>query len=440
MCQHFYKLKNQLHLVDEMLLYDFRLIIPTDMQGQMVNWLHESHLGIEKTLARARELFYWPGMNKMIKDRVQSCIVCEKFTRNVQKEPLTQERAKYPYHIVGMDIFEYGGRSFIAIYDSYSNYLVAIELKNKSASHVIEAVTAVFVKVGFPTIIRCDNVPFNSRQFHEFALQYNIKFQFSSPRYPQSNGLSEKAIGISKNILMRLYEAYDVQSYQYHILEYNTTPVAGMKLAPSELFFGRQIKTRIPISDTRLVRNSIAEEHVEQTINQKKERQAYYFNRTAKKQPKLKSGDLVIFKKDSKQWHYGTVVGIVNDSSYIIRDMMGKFFRRNRRHLAKTRNQDFDSSELMLEDETLTTEKMPKQAIVVPPLDLGRNIHDDVHANESFDSFHSLPSDEELDWPNETGHDSDSEVHQPLIEPSPPVVTTRSGRVVRPPKRYGFEE
>lgn len=235
---------------------------------------------------------------------------------------------------------------------------------------------------------------------------------------------------------MRLYVAYDVQSYQYHILEYNTTPVAGTGLAPSELFFGRQLKPRIPISDTRLVRNGITEEHVKEKTNEKKEKQAYYFNRTAKRQPKLKDGDLAIFKKDSKQWHYVTVVGIGNDSSYIIRDMMVKFFRCNRRHLVKTRNRDFDSSELMREDETLTTEILPKQAIVVPPLDLSLNIHDNVHADELFDSFHSLPSVEELEQPNIT--EFDSEAHQPEVDLSPPVITTRSGRVVRPPKRYGF--
>lgn len=225
-------------------------------------------------------------MNGLIKEKVKSCIVCEKFTRNVQKEPVIQEKAKYPYHIVGMHVFEYAGRYFVSVYDSYSNYLVATELKNKTASQIIESLNALFFKIGYPTVIRCDNSPFNSQLFEQFALQNNIKFQFSSPHYPQSNGLAEKGVAIAKNILKRLYEAYDVQSYQYRILECTTTPVGSMNLSHAELFFGRRLKTRISVLDSLLFRNSLDEDQVRNKIDKKKEKQAYYFNLLAKKQPK----------------------------------------------------------------------------------------------------------------------------------------------------------
>lgn len=235
--QHFHKFKAELHVEQGLLFLNHRLVIPTSLQGKLTKWLHDPHLGIEKTLARARKLYYWPGMNGHIKDVVQSCKVCEKFHRNNQKEMLTQEESpKYPFHIVAMDLFEYAGRDFVALIDSYSNYLVSIALKNKTSGHIIAEINKVFFKVGFPTVIKSDNSPFGSREFDNYASEFNIRFKFSSPHYPQSNGLAEKGVAIAKNILKRCYEANDVESYQYRILEYNTTPVASMQLSPVELF------------------------------------------------------------------------------------------------------------------------------------------------------------------------------------------------------------
>ena len=168
----------------------------------MAKWLNGPHLDIEKTLARARELYYWPGMSSSrIRGMVQSCIVCERFRMNNQKEPLMQEESpKYPFHIVAMDLFEYAGRDFVAIFDAYSNYLI-----NRTSKHIIEQINQIFFKVGFPTILKCDNSPFGSREFDNYASEFNIKFKFSSPRYPQSNGLAEKGVAIAKRQMKLRY-------------------------------------------------------------------------------------------------------------------------------------------------------------------------------------------------------------------------------------------
>ena len=156
---------------------------------------------------------------------------------------------KYPYHIVSVDLFEYASRDFMSIFDAYSNYLVAIAIKNKASSHITDKFQLIFNKIGYPSIIKSDNAPFNSSEFMKFSRDFNIQVKYSSPRYPQSNGLAERGVAIAKNILKRCYEANEVNQFQYRILEYNTTPVASMNLTPSELFFGRLIKTKLPVSD-----------------------------------------------------------------------------------------------------------------------------------------------------------------------------------------------
>lgn len=125
-CRIYHKLKSELHFENGLLFRNHKLVIPVKLQGKVVKLLHEPHLGIEKTLARARMLYFWPGMTTQIKELIASCSVCEKFKRNNQKETLMQEiNSKYPYHIASVDLFEYANRDYISIYDAYSNCLVA---------------------------------------------------------------------------------------------------------------------------------------------------------------------------------------------------------------------------------------------------------------------------------------------------------------------------
>lgn len=446
--RHFYKLRMELHVENRLLFYNHRLVVPSELQRKMSKWLHEPHLGIEKTLARARKLYYWPGMNTQIKQLVTSCTICEKFKRNMQKEALVQEEApRFPFHVVAMDLFEYAGRDFVAIIDAYSNYLIAMKLNNKTSKHIIDTIRSVFDKIGYPTRIRCDNSPFNSLEFERFATEYNIVFGYSSPRYPQSNGLAEKGVAIAKNILKRCYEANEVESYQYRVLEYNTTPIASMRLTPSELFFGRLIKTKLPISGKLLIRNDIKEDEVREKIQRKKECQKYYYDRNAKSLPTLGLGETVIFKKNGKEWNYGKIVGKVNDRSYIIRDGLGYHFRRNRRFMARTQNNGIEPSELLYEEAIGRNDQSGREEgvlVVQPGLSEATRNNFDCEVDESelpvdFGTHESFTSDE-----YETAGSNDSEAEGDVqteanIEPVNVPYHTRSGRAVRPPQRYGWD-
>lgn len=130
---------------------------------------------IEKTFARARMLYFWPGMNDQIREIVSACDVCEKFKRNQQKEELVQEKAPgYPFHMVSMDLFEYAGRDS-AIIDAYSGYLLVEHLNGKTSGHIIKKLKNKFNKVGYPTIIKCDNSPFGSAEFDNFVNDHNMR-------------------------------------------------------------------------------------------------------------------------------------------------------------------------------------------------------------------------------------------------------------------------
>ncbi|XP_058817373.1 uncharacterized protein K02A2.6-like [Topomyia yanbarensis] len=349
--QLFHKYREELHFENGLLFKDHRLVIPTGLQKTICQWLHAPHLGTEKTLSRARVQFFWPGMTNDIKEITTNCLVCEKFRRNNQKEPLVQDPSpEYPFHRVATDIYEYGGRDWLVLIDAYSGFICSDRLEDKTIRSVCKLFDRFFNCFGYPTIIRSDNVPFNSRECERYANLNNITFEFSSPRYPQSNGLAEKSVAIAKNILKRCFETGEVEQFQYRLLEYNTTPVASMQLSPSQLFFGRLVKTRLPIEESLLKRNTLDENDVQQKILKKRAIQKGYYDRNAKQLPVLKPGERVLFRKNAREWHYGSVVRDVNGRSYVIRDTFGNHFRRNRKFMTRTINNEADPSEILLED------------------------------------------------------------------------------------------
>ncbi len=65
-----------------------QLVISTAMRSSMLTLLHESHHGIEKSKARAREILFWPGMSKDIYEKVSQCATCATFRRKNQKETM----------------------------------------------------------------------------------------------------------------------------------------------------------------------------------------------------------------------------------------------------------------------------------------------------------------------------------------------------------------
>lgn len=459
MSQLFHKYRGELHFENGLLFKDHRLVIPSELQNKLCKWLHAPHLGVEKTLARARLHYFWPNMSGQIKKIVSNCSVCEQFKRNIQKEPLTQEKSpEYPFQRISIDLYEYAGHDHVAIIDSYSGYLISEKLNRKTSGHIIEVLCKIFNRVGYPSEIKCDNSPFGSMEFEKFANDANILFKFSSPRYPQSNGLAEKGVAIAKNILKRCHEAHKLDDFQYHILEYNATPIASLQMSPAQLFFGRQIKTRLPITGSQLCRGNVSETVVQEKFEKKKERQKYYYDRTARSLPTLNVGDQVIFKKSGREWNYGKIVHNVNDKSYIVIDNFMNYFRRNRRFMSKTTNNEINPSELLLEDHirnNINSENEAYTEIKIVPgkqrivsncpevIEQPMNQHVSVERNGADRSAdRSLESPTFYDARNHDSSQSSSESDSDtkcLDIPSPAAIPhrTRSGRVSRPVDRYG---
>ncbi len=78
--RQFWNFRDEITVIDGLLYKGQRLIIPKSARSEMLSKLHESHLGIEKTKQRPREILYWPNINSDIENVVFSCSICNEFT------------------------------------------------------------------------------------------------------------------------------------------------------------------------------------------------------------------------------------------------------------------------------------------------------------------------------------------------------------------------
>ena len=92
-----------------------------------------------------------------------------------------------------------------------------------------------------------NNMPYNSREMRKYAWQFGINIITTSPTYSQANGLAEKAVHIVKNSLRKECNLNE------GLMEYRNTPISNFPNSPDQMFFSRQIRTRVPVHPSVLV-------------------------------------------------------------------------------------------------------------------------------------------------------------------------------------------
>ena len=71
-----------LTVVQNVLLKDTRIVIPSSMRLEVLDKIHDAHMGINKCCERAKQAVWWPGFSKQIQDMVENCQICLKHKVN----------------------------------------------------------------------------------------------------------------------------------------------------------------------------------------------------------------------------------------------------------------------------------------------------------------------------------------------------------------------
>ena len=89
-----------------------RIMILKAARKEILKMLHFAHLGQSKTIALAKQLYYWKGMSSEIKQLIDSCEQCQTHANFQQKETIKPTYASYPMEQNSADFAEYTENDF----------------------------------------------------------------------------------------------------------------------------------------------------------------------------------------------------------------------------------------------------------------------------------------------------------------------------------------
>ena len=110
-----------LTIEDGLVLQGEALVIPPAERERTLHQLHQFHQGIMKSQLLAHGSFFWPSINKAIKEVVHQCETCTWFQSQNAAAPLTPTPTpSRPWQMCATDIFTLEGIDHLVVGDFYS--------------------------------------------------------------------------------------------------------------------------------------------------------------------------------------------------------------------------------------------------------------------------------------------------------------------------------
>jgi len=107
------------------------------------------------------------------------------------------------------DLFYWKGSAYLLIIDYYSRNIETAKHSGESSTEVIRHTKSILARHGIPKEIVSDNGPqYSSLEYKKFAEDYGFLHTTSSPRFPQANGESERAVRTVKALLKKSDDPY----------------------------------------------------------------------------------------------------------------------------------------------------------------------------------------------------------------------------------------
>jgi len=241
--KQYLQVRGLLSVVDGVLTYGDRIVIPPNLCHDVLTKPHESHQGISKCREMANTTIWWPCKGRDIKNFVMDCLICTEHRPTQSHEPLLptilpgrpREKIGTNFFLVQEEKLPRGSRLLFAV---DRNKASNINIKQGS---VFGRLKDVFAMHGIPDTLISDNGPqFIAQEFAKFAHHYGFQHNTASPYYPQANGAAEATVKIAKKIVSQ--EDGDIAP-----LNYRNTPHSSTQISSANALFGRQVKSKVPV-------------------------------------------------------------------------------------------------------------------------------------------------------------------------------------------------
>ena len=193
-----------------------QLVVPVEHRKEVLKLAHGAplaeHLGIKKTLEKVRRYFYWPTVNRDVKEYCGACPECQRGSNgNRTKAPLQPlPSVGEPFKRVAVDLVgplrrtQGGHRYILTLIDMATRYPEAVPLRRIDASTVAEAICEIFSRFGIPEEILSDQGSQFMGSLMEKTMDIlGVRTIHATPYHPQTNGCLERFHGTLKMMLRK---------------------------------------------------------------------------------------------------------------------------------------------------------------------------------------------------------------------------------------------
>lgn len=187
------------------------LVVPVTLQHTLVKLAHEGHQGIVRTKQWLRELYWWPDIDCLVKEHIQTCQMClsSDKTANTSAAPLQPVLfPSVPWDKVAIDVvgpFEtavWDCCYVLTLIDYHSKWPEVAFTASITTQSVITFLSSVFSRYGNPRTIVYDNgTQFTSADFSKFLKERDIRHIRTSLYHQAANGAVKRFHRILKSCI-----------------------------------------------------------------------------------------------------------------------------------------------------------------------------------------------------------------------------------------------
>ena len=194
-----------------------QMCLPKEYREKCLTLAHENmgHMGRNKVSDHIRQYFYWPSITADAMNHIKSCEPCQKKDKTSPRRAQMQSReiVTVPSERVAIDLVgpfpvAKGGFRYLLTYlDMATRWPEAIPLKKTTTRIIIDQLTLIFSRCGFPTSLISDNGPqFVAKTFEKWLKEKGVTHVRASPYHPQGNGVVERMHRTLKSVIARCME------------------------------------------------------------------------------------------------------------------------------------------------------------------------------------------------------------------------------------------
>ena len=245
-------IRHELTSVGHVILRGHRIVLPTALRRQVLDLAHEGHQGIVKTKSRLRAKVWWPAMDREAEARCRTCHACQVVSPPTAAPPVrASPMPDTPWTHLATNILGLlpSGEYLLVTVDYYSRFMEVDVLKTTSSGIACDRLESHFARHGVPKSLRTDNGPqFVSVEFADLLTSYGVSHVRTTPLWLRANGEVER----QNATLLEAIRAAQVEGkawqreLQVFLLAYRITPHSVTGVAPADLLFNWQVRSKLP--------------------------------------------------------------------------------------------------------------------------------------------------------------------------------------------------